>query len=105
MNRVKDKQRRNILGLYQNPNAHIAEPPATGDFKFMGYDLIEEQTQTSSLTNCGGFPDVFKNDELSSCGLIELFERANDIKKALAEKYPNEPHAQCELYAIWRLNE
>ena len=71
----------------------------------MGYDLIEEQTQISALTNCGGFPDVFRNDELNSVGLIENFDRGSEVQRLLARRHPEEPHAQCELYAVWRLNE
>ena len=105
LNRVADKSRRNILGLYRNPVAHVSKAPATGDFEFTGYDLIEEMTQISALVNCGGFPDAFSNDELNTFGLISQFDRAYEVKQLLAEKYPKEAHAQCELYAIWRLNE
>ena len=105
LERVRDINRRNILGLYRNSETHVAEPPDARDFRFVGYDLIEEQTHISALTNCGGFPEVFKNSELNSRGLLGQFERASEVKKTLAEKCPEEPHAQCELYAIWRLNE
>ena len=71
----------------------------------MGYDLIDDQTQVSALTNCGGFPDVFRNDELNRFGLIDEFNRAREVKTQLAERYPEEAHAKCEMYAIWRLNE
>jgi hypothetical protein len=103
--RIQTQTRRNILGLYRNPAAHVSEPPAAGNFIFMGYDLIEEQTQISALTNCGGFPDVFSNGELNSCGLIFDFDRAAEIRQSLAEKHPEEPHAQCEMYSVWLLNE
>ena len=103
--RVQHIHRRNILGLYRNPTVHIAEAPGRGGFNFCGYDLIEEQTQISALTNCGGFPDVFRKDELNRFGLIESFERATEIRRLLAERHPEEHHAQCEMYAIWRLNE
>jgi len=103
--RVRGKSRRNVLGLYRNPEAHITKAPATDGFAFIGYDLIEEQTQISALTNCGGFPDVFSNKELNACGLIASFERATEVRQLLAEKHPEEPHAQCEMYAIWRMNE
>lgn len=103
--RIKTQHRRNILGLYRNPTTHVSESPAVGDFTFMGYDLIEEQTQISALTNCGGFPDVFHNSELNCCGLILDFDRATEVKKLLAEKHPEEPHAQCEMYSVWLLNE
>jgi hypothetical protein len=105
LNRVRDVKRRNILGVYRNPDSHIGDAPAARDFGFVGYDLIDEETQISALTNCGGFPDVFNNDELNNCELIEDFVRAVEVKKLLSEKYPEEPHAQCELYALWRLNE
>ena len=103
--RIQGVPRRNVLGLYRNPEAHVVVPPAQGDFAFMGYDLIDEQTQISALTNCGGFPDVFSNDELNQCGLIESFERASEVRRLLAESHPEEPHAKCEMYALWRLIE
>ena len=105
LKRVESIERRNILGLYRNPKSHITKVPADGNFKFCGYELIEEQTHISALTNCGGFPDVFRSGELNSLGLISEFERAQEVGKLLAEKHPKEPHAQCELYAIWRLEE
>jgi hypothetical protein len=103
--RVEHVRRRNILGLYHNTETHIATPPGPGDFAFMGYDLIEEATQISALTNCGGFPKAFSNEELSGCGLLPEFSRACLVRSLLVERYPEEPHAKCELYAIWRLNE
>jgi len=103
--RVQAVSRKNILGLYRNPKTHIVAAPGPGNFSFIGYDLIEEQTQISALTNCGGFPDVFRNEELNAFGLIDNFDRASEVRRLLAERHPNEPHAQCELYAIWRLCE
>lgn len=103
--RVQDIRRRNILGLYRNPEAHIVAAPAPGDFGFIGYDLIEERTQISAVTNCGGFPDVFRNEELNLFGLIDSFDRACEVRRLLAERHPEDAHARCEMYAIWRLNE
>lgn len=103
--RVAGVTRRNLLGLYRNSRIHITAPPAPEDFRFLGYDLIEEMTQISALTNCGGFPDAFRNEELNQFGLIEAFSHACDIRRLLSERHPDEPHAQCEMYAIWRLNE
>ena len=104
MQRVRDLPRKNILGVYRNPENHSIPAPAE-NFEFVGYDLIEEQTQISALTNCGGFPDVFRNDELNCFGLIADFNRAADVRRLLTERHPEEHHAQCEMYAIWRLNE
>ncbi len=103
--RIQGVPHRNVLGLYRNPEAHITVAPAFGDFCFVGYDLIDEATQISALTNCGGFPDVFRNDELNRFGLIDAFGRAREVRRLLAERYPDEAHAQCEMYALWRLHE
>ncbi|HEX4264996.1 MAG TPA: hypothetical protein VH597_11700 [Verrucomicrobiae bacterium] len=103
--RVKDLPRRNILGLYRNSEVHIVSPPASADFSFMGYDLIDETTQISALTNCGGFFDVFRNGELNRFGLISDFDRASEIRRVLGVSHPEEAHAQCDMYAIWRLSE
>jgi hypothetical protein len=103
--RIQNIPRRSILGLYRNPETHIAEAPSSGNFGFVGYDMIEEQTQISAITNCGGFPDVFRNDELNRFGLIDCFDRACEVRRLLAERHPEEPHAHCEIYALWRLNE
>ena len=105
MRRVQQVPRRNILGLYRNPENHVVAAPASGDFCFLGYDLIEEKTQISALTNCGGFPDVFRNDELDYFGLIDSFDRACEVRRTLSVHHPNEQHAQCEMYAVWRLHE
>lgn len=102
--RVRDISPRTILGLYRNPDFHIETPPAA-QFVFLGYDLIEEMTQISALTNCGGFPDAFKNEELNSFGLIGRFERAHEVRRLLSKLHPEEPHAQCEMYAVWKLPE
>ena len=105
LGRVAGLSRRNILGLYRNPEAHIDLAPAAGGFEFLGYELIEEMTQISALTNCGGFPNSFSNVELNNYWLICEFTRACAVRKSLALANPDEPHAQCEMYAIWRLNE
>jgi hypothetical protein len=97
--------RRNILGLYRNPESHISSPPGSGTFGFLGYDLVEDATNISALTKCGGFPETFSNDELNEYGLITDFSRASEVRRLLPERNPAEPHAKCELYAIWRLVE
>jgi len=103
LQRVAEVRRKNVLGLFRNPKKHIETQPASGDFSFIGYDLIEEQTQISALTNCGGFPDSFSNAELNQFGIISNFDRAASIRVTLAQHNPNEPHAHGELYAIWRM--
>jgi hypothetical protein len=96
-------KRKNILGLYRNPDSHITNPPAPAVLEFIGYDLIEEATQISALTNCGGFPESFSSAELNHWGLIQDYVRASEVQLSLRRFNPSEHHANCELYAIWRL--
>lgn len=104
MRRTANARRRHVLGVYRNPRSHIQQAPAE-DFSFVGYDLIEEATQISALTNCGGFADSFSNDELNRFGLVDAFGRAKEIHRSLRKRHPEEHHAVCELYAIWKLGQ
>jgi len=105
LERVATVKNRNILGLYRNSDQHISHPPSPAGFEFIGYDLIEEMTQISALTNCGGFPDAFSNSELNRFGLLSDFIRARDVRINLLKQNPDEPRANCEMYAVWRLKE
>lgn len=100
--RMSAVTRKNILGLYRNPTTHITDTPAPAAFNFVGYDLLEEATQISALTNCGGFPESFSNAELNHQGLITDYSGAVEIQESLRRLNPAEHHAHCELYAIWR---
>jgi len=71
-------------------------------FEFIGYDLVEKDSGMSALTNCGGFPKAFSNSELSEKGLLTEHERARTVREALIREYPNEPHADCHLWCIFR---
>lgn len=71
-------------------------------FEFMGFELIEELTCISALNNCGGFDDVFRPEHLNERGLVSDLSAAQDIRSRLREAYPDEPHANCALWAVWR---
>jgi hypothetical protein len=75
--------------------------PTLAEFEFVGFDLIELETQTSALTNCGGFVGAFSPHDLSSKGLISEYGRAVEIQRELRRLYPEEHHANCELWAIF----
>jgi hypothetical protein len=53
--------------------------------------------------NCGGFNKAFANSDLSECGLLTDYAQALRVQRLLREKYPDEPHADCDLWAIWQL--
>ena len=72
-----------------------------GDFGFVGYDLIEEETQISALTNCGGFPDVFGNEELNRFGLVCNFDRACEVKQFACPELPG--RTPCSVRVVCHL--
>jgi|SRR4029077_18983477 hypothetical protein len=97
---VANIQHKNLLCVFRNPS----EPPIPpdGSFEFAGYDLVDVQHSASALTNCGGFPDVFSNSELSTIGLLPNFNRAVEVQTLLRQRHPEEHHAKCHLWAIFR---
>jgi hypothetical protein len=93
----------NVLALLQNPTAtEVAEVLPAG-FDFAGFDLLDVHGDVSALTDCGGFPAVFAGGELNSFGLLSDLSRADDVRRGLRTAYPDEPHAECDVWALWRL--
>ena len=92
----------NLLCIVRNPAADFSPPPEAASFRLLGYDLVEDMTLTSALSNCGGFPDSFANAEVNAFGLIDRLDRAGQIQSALRLNHPEEPHADCDVWAIYR---
>lgn len=101
LSELPDTGNLNILGVIRGPTVDVRSL-GWDEFAFMGYDLLDKDVGTSALSNCGGFADVFANAELSSVGLIDDFHRAVNIRNLLHEMYPEEHHADCDLWAIFR---
>jgi hypothetical protein len=93
--------RRNLLCVFRNPSARPTSEVPSG-FEFVGYDLVDIESSTSALTNCGGFPGVFSGGELSVNGLLKSHQRALQVQAELLRQHPNEPHANCHRWAIFR---
>ncbi len=100
--RIEGVQRVSILAAVRNPQAECRDAFPSPHFRFKGYDLVEMGMGMSALTNCGGFPLAFRNDELSSVGLISELPRVLEIQAILLDKYPDEHHANCDVWALWR---
>lgn len=94
--------RKNLLCVFRNPVTHPCAAQVPQGFEFIGYDLVEKESGMSALTNCGGFPKAFSNRELSEKGLLTKHERARTVQDTLVREYPNEHHANCHLWAIFR---
>lgn len=71
------------------------------NFSFCGYDLAEE-FEISALTNCGGFDETFTYKDLNAFGLLPDFATAQKMQMDLEKNNPEEEHADCLLFAIWR---
>lgn len=97
---ISNKQ---ILAVTRKPKIDCKNVFCDQRFKFYGYDLIEDQTIISALTNCDGFDKAFQKVDVSTYGLIEGFDRAKEVQLKLKEEYPNEDHANCALWGIWRM--
>jgi len=93
----------NLLCVYRNPEREPTLPKFDGlRFELVGYDLVDVEGGVSALTNCGGFPDVFRNNELSPKGLLNSRARAIEVQEKLRQLHPDEHHADCHVWAIAR---
>lgn len=92
-----------MLALMQEPTRADLDLFADSRFTFRGFDLIEKTGSISALVNCGGFDKAISNVDLSTCGLLTDLSAALDAERLLRENYPDEPHANCDLWAIWQM--
>ena len=59
LKRVEEKLVKQILTIAREPEVDCTHFLNDSRFKFYGYDLIEDSTLISALTNCGGFDKAF----------------------------------------------
>lgn len=98
---VQGKSNFNLLTVVKEPEQECNNIQLD-NFEFAGYDLLDKDYSVSALTNCGGFAETFSNDELNNVGLLDTYEKAAAIRKGLFENNPNEWHADCFIFALWR---
>jgi hypothetical protein len=103
LGKVAGNERVNVLALMQNPTDDEVREFSDHRFAFRGFDLVELQTGISALVNCGGFPKAFSPAELSDCGLLTSHAKALSVQKLLQAEYPDEHHANCDVWAIWQM--
>ncbi len=90
-----------ILAVMRDPLREVAQIELP-DFTFAGYDLVDVRGVASTLLNCGGYPEVFTMREISlRTGLLEDHQRAREIQRELKVRHPDDPHADCHVWAIW----
>lgn len=102
MGEVSEIESKNILCVFKNPVSHPKAPTNDLTFRFLGYDLVDLEGDASALSNCGGFPSVFSNEELNEFGLLGSHDRSLEVQGQLKHLYPEEHHADCHIWAIFR---
>ncbi len=102
--KVKEHNEYNILAVVKEPDNTDRGEQLKG-FEFIGYDLVDRDMIASALTNCGGFNETFKPDELNQYGLLDSRKNAYDVRARLAINNPSEDHADCWVFEIWRMKE
>lgn len=88
--------------MYNNQKGNCTDIHIDDRFRFYGYDLIDD-VRISALTNCGGFDKAFLPQDISEYGLIKEFDKAKQIQSLLVTEYPDDAHAYCSLWAIWKM--
>jgi hypothetical protein len=103
LGKVAGIERVQVLALMQNPTDDDVRSFSDHCFVFRGFDFVELQTGISALVNCGAFPRAFSPADLSDCGLLMDHAKALSVQKLLRAEYPDEHHADCDVWAIWQM--
>lgn len=103
LNQIEGMSNKNILCVYRNPELNFSFATSHTEFNLLGFDLIELGTGISAISNCGGYPDVFENSELSRQCLVTDHLRAIEIQSTLRALHPADSHANCDIWAIFRM--
>lgn len=98
---VGNKSNFNLLAVVKEPNEDCKKFQLP-EFDFLGYDLIDKEYQISALTNCGGFDETFSPKDLNEIGLVDEYAKAFDIRRLLVKNNPEEHHADCNVFGLWR---
>jgi hypothetical protein len=94
-----------VIAAMHEPTLSLVEGFKDDRFIFKGYDLMEGDS-ISALTNCGGgFNLAYTGDDLSESGLVFNYQRAYEIKDDLKKYYPYDNHADCAVWALWKMKD
>lgn len=91
-----------IIAVILRPNLEPVEYMEKRGFTFCGYDLVEEETLISAITDCGGGFDSIPYEKLTEYALLPTYKDAVLAQLALVEEEPDEPHAYCIICEVWR---
>jgi hypothetical protein len=104
LSRVAGNMRINVLALMLNPTTEDLGSFADPRFVFRGFDLVDHCGDICALTICGGFDKSLAPADLSECGLLTDHATAVTVQNLLRTEYPDEVHADCDLWAVLQMN-
>ena len=94
-----------VIAAMHEPALGLVEGFKDERFIFKGYDLMDDGS-ISALTNCGGgFNLAYSRDDISESGLVVDSQRVFEIKDNLKKYYPYDNHADCTVWALWKMRE
>ena len=102
LRKVAENNRVNVLAIMHEPTVSDLNSFIDSRFVFRGFDLVETGGSISALVNCGGFDKAFASTDLSDFGLLTEHAKASNVQRLLRSEYPDERHAECDLWAIWQ---
>ncbi len=99
LSKIDNLDHKQILAVIREPIKAINDMKIP-NFIFYGYDLIEDYTRRSVLTNCYGLYDPFFSKDISSFGLIEDYHKAKQIQNWLNK---HKDAIYCTLWGVFRM--
>ncbi len=99
---ASNRDRLNILAACMEPPSEARELFDDPRFQFGGYDLMG-YGDISAVTNCVGYDEAFQANEVSEVNLFDSLSFARQVQERLPEVYPNDHHASCDLWAVWKM--
>ncbi len=91
-----------IVAAIFRPDMEPATYIEKNGFAFCGYDLVEDATAISAITDCGAMFNSIPYERLTEYGLLPTYKDAVLTQLALIEEAPDENHAYCMICEIWR---
>jgi hypothetical protein len=101
LRKVAGNERIKVLAVMQKPTTEDLRSFADPRFVCLGFDLTDGSI--SVLVNCGGFDKALARTDLSEYGLLNDHAKALMVQQLLRSEYPDEPHADCDVWAIWQM--
>ncbi len=104
LGRLAGVQTFSVLAAQREPDVVSIASFRDERFAFQGFDLVERPgLGVSALVNCGGFEKAFSPTDLNRVGLLPEYDLARAVQQRLRENYPGERHADCCVWALWRM--